>query len=164
MNTTTSKSFRAGKEFERDFARQYRAAGYNLIRLVDANHNRNPCDYFSVVPGMACFFELKSTACAEFPLIDIRPHQLEAMAEYDRAAPGIIHAGFIIQFRSSSMNIIYYLSGSAMQVYADRGDSYLDTDYLFEHGILIPTDKPTPRAQKYSIMDIPVFVTHLRKS
>lgn len=163
-NDSVARALKAGKQFEQDFSRQYRATGFELIRLVDANRNRNPCDYFSVVPGMACFYELKSTGCPEFPLIDIRPHQLEAMAEYDRAAPGIIHAGFIIQFRGSPTNIIYYLSGSAMQEYAGRGDSYLDSDYLSEHGILIPTDKPTPQARKYSVMDIPRFITNLQKS
>lgn len=162
-----AKALKAGKQFEMDFARQYRATGFELVRLVDANRNRNPCDYFSVLPGMVCFFELKSTAHDELPLIDIKQHQLESMAEYDGAAPGV-HAGFIIQFRASPENIIYYLSGEALKAYVEEkpcGGGYhaqfLDGAYLAERGILIPTYKPTPTARKYAKMDINEFLRDL---
>lgn len=164
-NDAVAKALKAGKQFEADFSRQYRATGFELVRLVDANRNRNPCDYFSVLPGMVCFYELKSTACQELPLIDIKPHQLESMAEYDGAALGV-HAGFVIQFRVSTENTIYYISGQNLRAYVEDKPSsrYLDADYLEANGILIPTSKPTPRAQKYSIMDISTFLTQLRKS
>lgn len=164
-NDAVAKALKAGKQFEQNFSRQYRAAGYNLIRLVDANRNRNPCDYFSVLPGMVCFYELKSTACPELPLIDIKPHQLDSMAEYDQAAPGV-HAGFVIQFRASPTNTVYYISGEALMAYVEDKPSsrYLDGGYLETNGILIPTSKPTPRAQKYSIMDISAFLSQLQKS
>lgn len=164
-NDAVARALKAGKQFEADFSRQYRATGFELVRLVDANRNRNPCDYFSVLPGMVCFFELKSTACLELPLIDIKPHQLDSMAEYDQAAPGV-HAGFVLQFRESPTNTVYYISGRGLKSYVEDKPSsrYLDGGYLEANGILIPTSKPTPQARKYSILDIPAFLAQLRKS
>lgn len=163
MSNISAENIKAGKRFEKDFSQQYRSNGYELVRLLDVNKNRQPCDYFSVLPGMTCFFELKSTACPELPLIDIRPHQLEKMNLYDRSAPGVIHAGFIIQFRSSPNNQIYYMPGKAMSAYAagHAGNAVLDSDYLAQNGILIPTHKASPAARKYTVMDIPGFLSAL---
>lgn len=56
MSNISAENIKAGKRFEKDFSQQYRSNGYELVRLLDVNKNRQPCDYFSVLPGMTCFF------------------------------------------------------------------------------------------------------------
>lgn len=141
------------------------------MRLVDDAKNKPPCDYFSVMPGMVLFLELKSTGCAGMPMLDVRPHQLVAMHRYDRAAPDI-YAGFVIQFRSASDHPIYYLSGADLYQYAHdvcggphteslRGH-YLSNRCLHDHSILIPSFMPTPRARAPQL-DIDHFLDTLKR-
>ena len=108
-DSATSDSLRTGKLFETEFLRACRKVG-RMERLEDDRYNKPSCDHFAVfpssypscppLPGMLTFFECKSTGCANLPMVDIKPHQLEAMTRYDHAFHGS-YAGFVIHFRGS---------------------------------------------------------------
>lgn len=42
MSNISAENIKAGKRFEKDFSQQYRSNGYELVRLLDVNKNRQP--------------------------------------------------------------------------------------------------------------------------
>lgn len=154
---------KAGKLFEKKFAEAVRkSVNCTFIRFPDSR-TKQPCDYMAVCPGLVLFLELKSTASSELPLIDIRPHQLAYMGQFDGISP-TTRAGFVIQFRNRN-NEIWYVPGRAMLEYTQAGHpTHLSRDYMEAHGLEIATGKRTPASRTQNWIDIVPFFDVLRAS
>ena len=173
-DSATSDSLKMGKLFETEFLHACRKIG-RTERLEDDRYNKPSCDHFAVfpfsypscphLPGMLTFFECKSTGCANLPMVDIKPHQLEAMARYDHAFHGS-YAGFVIHFRGSSEEEVWYMPGKAVQEYLRQnpGAKYLPTEFVKRRGFPIGIDKERTKTRLGERLEIHDFLVRLRRT
>lgn len=92
---TVSKS--RGKDFETELSDSMRAAGVITHRIRDGytivgGHKvaqKNPCDFYAWLPtdsGVVCLaVEAKATREASLPFDNVKPHQVEALLEFECA-------------------------------------------------------------------------------
>jgi len=141
-------------------------------KLGDRRNNKPSCDHYAVfspappLPGMLTFFECKSTGCSNLPLVDIKPHQLEAMVRYDHAFKGA-YAGFIIHYRGRERTEeVWYMPGKAVQEYVDRFPKtrYLPTGFVRERGLPIRISETDSGLWLRERLDIRDFLMRLSQT
>lgn len=136
--------------------------------MEDRRNSKPSCDHYVVfspkppLPGMLTFFKCKSTGCADLPLVDIKPHQLEAIARYDHAFNGA-YAGFVIHYRGREIEEVWYMPGKAVREYVDRFPEarYLSTSFVRECGLLIKIHGTDPDMRLREQLDIRDFLMRL---
>lgn len=158
--------FQLGKDHEKLFSEAARNYFHNdpdsrFQRLMDTNKNAQHADYYFITPGLTVFLELKATSKAEFPLINIKDHQLQDCCAIDESTP-FTRAGFVIQFASRN-NETWYLPAQAAKRFVDLGlGRYIGMDYFEKHAIRIKTFKVTPRSRHYRGYDFASFLAQLK--
>jgi len=162
---------RAGRSFEYEFLKACRKVG-RTEKLGDRRNNKPSCDHYAVfspvppLPEMLTFFECKSTGCANLPLVDIKPHQLEAMARYDHAFKGA-YAGFVIHYRGRKREEeVWYMPGKAVHEYVDCFSEarYLPTSFVRERGLPIRISETDSGLWLRERLDIRDFLMRLSQT
>jgi len=102
---------------------------------------------------------------ANLPLVDIKPHQLEAMVRYDHAFKGA-YADFVIHYRGREREEVWYMPGKAVREYVDRLPEvrHLPISFVRKRGLPVRISGTDPDVWLRDRLDIRDFLVRLSQT